>query len=348
MYKKIVMSRFGGLGDMVMLTPILRGIKTLLPETKLIVVGEENARSLMEGCPFVDEYLGFDKSYKSSWNIIKKLWRADIVYLMDTLYRISIIYWLARVKKRIGFPHKRKFFLTDFISPKQWMDYAYEPVVYANFVKDILQIDITQIPEWDHLFYPEGSESEKKNVNELLKNRLYNDFIVCSLETGGHAKDWPIEHWLDLFRELDKIEKSVVIIGAPSKKYNKLGFPENVLDLRGKTNLLETGEVIRLADVVVNGCSFPIHVANAVDTPVIGLYGSQPDWRGMPQRIFASIHAEIECSPCDYLFTGPGWCENPTCMKYISVERVITEIQRCYDEGKPLGEYRLITGEKHG
>ena len=81
------------------------------------------------------------------------------------------------------------------------MDYAYEPVVYANFVKDILQIDITQIPEWDHLFYPEGSESEKKNVHELLKNRLYNDFIVCSLETGGHAKDWPIEHWLDLFRE---------------------------------------------------------------------------------------------------------------------------------------------------
>ena len=42
MYKKVVMSRFGGLGDMVMLTPILRGIKTLLPETKLIVVGEEN------------------------------------------------------------------------------------------------------------------------------------------------------------------------------------------------------------------------------------------------------------------------------------------------------------------
>ena len=268
----------------------------------------------------------------------KKIWRADIVYLMDTLYRISIIYWLARVKKRIGFPHKRKFFLTDLISAKSWMNYAYEPVVYADFVKDILQIDITQIPEWDSLFYPEGSELEKKNVNELLKNRLYNDFIVCSLETGGHAKDWPIEHWLDLFRELAKIEKSVVIIGVPSKKYNDIEFPSNVLDLRGKTNLLETGEVIRLADMVVNGCSFPIHVANAVDTPVIGLYGSQPDWRGMPQRIFASIHAEIECSPCDYLFKGPGWCENPTCMKQISVKRVITEIQRCYDKGKSLGE----------
>lgn len=228
------------------------------------------------------------------------------------------------------------------------MDYAYEPVVYADFVKDILQIDITQIPEWDHLFYPEGSELEKKSANELLKNRLYNDFVVCSLETGGHAKDWPIEHWLDLFIELEKIEKSVVIIGIPSKKYNEVEFPSNVLDLRGKTNILETGEVIRLADMVVNGCSFPIHVANAVDTPVIGLYGSQPDWRGMPQRIFSSIHAEIDCSPCDYLFKGPGWCENPTCMKQISVKKVITEIQRFYDEGKPLGEYKLITGEHNG
>ena len=43
MYKHIILSRFGGLGDMVMMSPLLKGIKLLYPDTKLTVVGEENA-----------------------------------------------------------------------------------------------------------------------------------------------------------------------------------------------------------------------------------------------------------------------------------------------------------------
>ena len=73
MYKHIIMSRFGGLGDMVMLTPLLRGIKQLYPEVKLTVVGNNNAKNFMNACPFVDEYLTYDKTLKSTWFLIKKL-----------------------------------------------------------------------------------------------------------------------------------------------------------------------------------------------------------------------------------------------------------------------------------
>lgn len=344
MYKRIIITRFGGLGDIVMLTPILRGIKEILPNCKLTVVGEHSARLIIEGCPFVDEFIGFDNSYKTAWTIIKKIWRADVVYLMDISYRVSLIHWLARVKRRVGLPYKRKFFLTDVLSEKNWMNYAYEPVIYADFLKDAIGIDITKLPNWDELFYPECSEKEKERVTDLLSQRKYNDYIVCSLETAVAAKDWPIEYWTELFEQLDKMEKSVVVVGTVSKQHNDLKLTSNVIDLRGKTNTLELGEVIRQADIVVNGCSFPVHVANAVNTPVIGLYGSQPDWRGRPQRIYASLCADIDCAPCDYLFNSPGWCKEPKCMYTITVNQVIKTIEEFYKQGKPLGDYCLIKG----
>lgn len=347
MYKHIIMSRFGGLGDMVMLTPLLRGIKSIYPEIKLTVVGNENAKEFMDACPFVDEYLTYDKSFKSTLRLIKKLWRSDFVYLMDTLYRISVVYALARIKVRVGLPHKRKTYLTRSLSIEPWMNYAYEPVVYAHFLKLAAGIDITQLTDWDKLFYPEASDYEKKHVDSLLSPLENNHFIVCSLETGGRAKDWPLSHWLGLFDELQQFNKTVVIIGSHSDRYKNVDLPNNVIDLRGKTNLLETGYVIDKADLLINGCSFPIHVANAMDTPIIGLYGSQPDYRGKPQRIYASICSPEPCAPCDVLFNSPGWCEKPHCMEKITPEMVMDKVKKFYDDGMPLGNYNLTTGERY-
>lgn len=345
MYKHIILSRFGGLGDMVMMSPLLKGIKTLYPDIKLTVVGNTNAKQLMEAYPFVDEYLTFDKTKKSSWNLIKKLWHSDVVYLMDTLYRVSIIYALACIKKRVGLPHKRKFWLTDCLEIEPWMNHAFEPVVYAYFLKEATGIDVTVLPDWDTFEYPEARDVDIQHVQELLLPLKGQDYIVSSLETGGYAKNWPKEYWITLFKNLQSEGKAVVIIGEESQNYINLDLPDNVLDLRGKTNLLEVGEIIRNADLVINGCSFPVHVANAVNTPVIGLYGSQPVWRGAPQRIYKAIVSPVECAGCDWLYNGPGWCESPFCMKKITPSEVMKDVKQFYAEGKPLGEYKLVTGK---
>ena len=137
-------------------------------------------------------------------------------------------------------------------------------------------------------------------------------------------------------------------VGACMKIYNSEKI-RNIAVLGhsgcGKTNLLEVGEIIRNAELVINGCSFPVHVANAFDTPVIGLYGSQPVWRGAPQRIYKAITSPVKCAGCDLLFNGPGWCEKPVCMKQITPVEVMKCVKQFYDEGKPLGMYKLVTGK---
>lgn len=342
-YTRLILSRFGGLGDMVMLTPLLRGIKILYPHVKLTVVGAPNAYDIMTRCPFVDEYFTYDKSLHDTLFLIRNLWRSDFVYLMDTLYRISVVYAMARIKIRVGLPHKRKKFLTHCLSVKPWMNYAFEPIVYASFLRDTTGIDVMQLPDWDRFYFPEANDEEKERVLTLLKGKLdaNEGYIVCSLETGSWQKDWLIEYWQELFKQLKVFGKKVVIIGSSPQRVINCQFSSNVIDLRGKTTLLETGYIIDKADVLINGCSLPIHIANAMNTPVIGLYGSQPDYRARPQRIYRSLCSQAPCAPCDVLFGSPGYCDHPYCMESITPKIVMNTIKDFYAEGMPLGPKNL-------
>lgn len=56
--------------------------------------------------------------------------------------------------------------------------------------------------------------------------------------------------------------------------------------MRGKTTLIDMGYLVKKADLLVAVCSLFVHVAYAFNTPIIGLYGPQPVWRGAPQIFF--------------------------------------------------------------
>ena len=334
--KKIVLSRFGGIGDVVMLTPILKGIKKIHPDIVLTLVTDKVSTEFAKKFPFVDNVYYYDKTLYSTIYLIKKLWKSDFVFLIDTLYRISVVYALAQIKVRAGLPHKRGIWLTNKLSIEKWMNYAFEPFVYAYLLKFCTGIDVTKLENWDEFYDPEANEEEKNRIDSLLKKANFNDYIVCSLETGVWQKDWLLEYWEDLFVKLKKRNRKVVIIGTKPNRFKDIRLSTNVLDLRGKTNLLELGYIIKKADLLINGCSLPVHIANAFNTPVIGLYGSQPDYRAKPQRIFASICSEAECAPCDFLFDG-GHCKEPYCMKSIKPEKVLCKVDEFYKKGKPLG-----------
>lgn len=167
-YNNIIISRLMGIGDTIMLTPLLRGIKTLYPDVKLTMVTENHTLPLTKRMPFIDEAYGFDKTLHDEWLFIKKFWRNDLVYCVDTSYRISLIYFLAMIKERIGFPHKRGAYLTKFLQYEPWMDQSYEPYVHAMLFKQATGIDVTVLKNWNKFYYPEATECEKETARNTL------------------------------------------------------------------------------------------------------------------------------------------------------------------------------------
>lgn len=332
MSKRIIISCLGGIGDIVILTPMLMGIKRLFPNSELMVVTNKHSLEITKKCCFIDKAFGFEKNFNSQWEIFKNAYNADLVFCVDTSYRLAFTYAIARVKVRIGLPHKRKLWLTKSLTWNNSMNYEFDPNVKAQQFFEGTGIDIRKDKNWQDFYYPEINLEEKIFWDEFLKNQNIENYLICSLETGVARKDWPLDSWQSFFEGLNKINKKIIIIGEKSKKIPTGIFPENVLDLRGKTNLLELGYLVKKADLLVNGCSLPIHIANAFNTPVIGLYGSQPCERAAPPKIFSIIKSKAECVPCD-VTNKQSTCSEPFCMNLISPEEVLTEVVRFFNSG---------------
>ena len=90
------------------------------------------------------------------------------------------------------------------------------------------------------------------------------------------------------------------------------------------------GYLVKKANLLIAVCSLFVHVAYAMNTPVIGIYGPQPVWRGAPPNIFAAVCSDAECAPCNMLIKGGCYCEKPYCMDSITVDKVETEILKFF------------------
>lgn len=333
-YHSIIISRVAGIGDVLMLTPLLQGIKRKYPDIKLSIVTKENAYPLTQRMPFIDNAYVFTKTSKNEFELIKSLWKQDVVFCADTSYRISLIYFLARIKNRIGFPHKRGIYLNKPIEYERWMDYSWEPYLHAMLFRNTTGIDVTTEDNWKSFYFPPANDVEKEHVIKTftsLGGKVDSDYIAVSLESSTWQKDWPIEYWLQLFSKLQQKHIKFVILGGPSNQLANIKFPDNVIDMSGKTNLFEMGYMVQHAKLVVaNSCLF-LHVAYAFNIPSIGIYGRQPVWRDAPPNMFCSVVTDAPCAPCDLLIKPKGRCNNPFCMKRITVDKVYTAILKYFE-----------------
>lgn len=321
--KKIVISRLDNIGDVVMTTPILYQLKKKYPEAKLIYIVRTVAAPAVDRLPFIDEVISLPdkKTLIKQIDVIRKMWRADIAYLVDYTHRIALLSYLARVKKSIGIAHKRANLLTHPIKWHKEMDIIYDPVLFAELLKENTGIDIMKEKDWNTFRYSEANSEERARVTGMFAEAGYDidkPYIVFSMYTSHISKDWPEEYWQDLWMRVGKISDSKIVLTGANPKNIKFG--QNVIDLSDRTNLYELGYIIKRAKLVVNGCSAPMHIARAFQVPTIGLYGSTPVTKGAPPENVASFATTAHCAPCNGDYASP--CEKPFCMQLIKVDEV--------------------------
>ncbi len=320
--KKIIISRVGGIGDVVMTTAIVLALKEKYPKSKLIYIVKKNAEQALERIEAIDEVLVYDKSFKNSLEIIKKIWCADLFFLVDTTYRLAVLGALAFAKKRVGLAHKRKFWLTESVNWEKWMDYRYDPELSAYILFKTTGIQVNTTNVWNKLTFSDANETECSLVRKKFaaqKIKIEEPYIVFSLYTAAKAKDWPEEKWVELWKRLEKKYPNIPIILLGDRKSN-FEFTANVKDFSGATSLIETGYIIKKSILVINSCSLPMHIARAFKVPTIGLYGPNPVEKGAPPENFFSHVTSAKCAPCEGYYSGA--CEQPYCMELISVEEV--------------------------
>jgi ADP-heptose:LPS heptosyltransferase len=143
--------------------------------------------------------------------------------------------------------------------------------------------------------------------------------IVILRRAGRHTpnKDWPDSSWVALVNRLAQFG-SVIEIGETASP--PLQEPrENYVDIRGSTSVEKLAGAVAAADLFVGPCSGPMHVAAAVQTPSVVIYGGYEDPKNTLYPGNTVMEVPVACSPC--------WLRTPCpfdrkCLTGISVESV--------------------------
>lgn len=337
--KNIIVRMPNWVGDLVMATSVLSDLKRIYPYATLSVLAQEGVYELLKNDKDIDKLYCLKKqkgiffNNKENLDIILELKKTTFDYGILLTNSLSSAYFFHRagIKNSIGYKkYFRNFLLKNSIELIK--DNVHQIIKYKNLLNP-LGIEISDTNP--RLYF---DSDEVKNVKNILYQKGFNDnktlIGINPLARYGSAKCWPIDRFKEVAARLAQDKKNtIVFIGDRFSKdlIKKVCFdlPSNVINLAGDTTLRELMCIIKLCNLFITNDSGPMHLASALDIPLIALFGSTSDLLTGPYNEKAIvINKKVECAPC-FKRKCPS---DFKCMHQISVDEVINKIHEILNE----------------
>jgi len=316
---KIIVRMPNWIGDVVMATPLLEDIKRSAPDCHLTVLA--NHPDLFVGHPDVDEIFPFDK---------KKIVEADIGLLLPNSFSSAWHFYRSGVTHRVGYRSDfRAPLLTRGMKVSSRVQEQHLVVTY----KELLQcFGIGVSPTKPKLYL---RDDERLWASDFLDSMGIGQQMIA-IHPGaayGSAKCWPPSRFRDLAQKLLSWNENIhlMFVGTPDQQslLDSItnGLSHRVHNLAGKTSLRQLMSLIAAAKVFVTNDSGPMHIAAALDVPLVALFGSTSSVKTGPYKSGVVIQKDTDCSPC-YKRTCPI---DFRCMRAIRAEEVFQNVVRLCD-----------------
>lgn len=327
--RNIIVRMPNWIGDLVMATPILADLRRAYPDARITAMCRSPICELLTEDPEIDELFCFSKASKygrreERRNINEKLRKGkyDLGILLTHSFSSAWCFWLGRVKHRLGYQSSgRKLLLTHHIPFPQNIQNQHLVTTYKMLLEP-LGLGVSDTAPSLYL-----TPKEKADAGEMLKQQGVPDgALVVGINPGatyGSAKCWLPERFRQVTERLLE-DKDIYIVYFGDQVTTKLveeicrDLPSRVINLAGQTSLRELASLISRCNVLLTNDSGPMHIADAIGTPIVALFGSTSEIVTGPYRSGTFIHKHVECSPC-YQRTCPI---DFRCMKRIEADEV--------------------------
>lgn len=304
------------LGDTLLFSSLVKELKEQSPKLKLTMFCGSSNRIMVDLVGGFDEVVNISiKNPLSAIKIIRK-------YQFDTF--VDCGQW-PRLNAILTFFSKSKY-KVGFKTPGQFKHYAYDQVVEHS--KGVHE-------EVNFKYLLEVLSKNLKSKPQLIAKNKFNEkfciFHMCPSGEKSYLKEWPLERWIELSKFVIDEGYKVYLTGGPIdfEKNQQLATefsPGQVVNLSGKTNLQQVTDYLASASFVVSVNTGIMHMAAAVNAPLIALHGPTDPMRWGPLSEKAVImKPSLSCSPCLNLGFEYG-CNQNLCMQDISVENVKEKI----------------------
>ncbi len=331
MFTKIVVVQTAFIGDCILILPMVQSLRTHFPHASIAVVTNPVAAEVFRNHPAIDEVLQFDKrGGDSGLRGLLSFARSvrsrtfDLAVVPHRSLRSALLVRLSGIPRRIGFSTSAA------------------PVLFTDVVR--YDAGRHEIERNLALLRPLAIEAgialpqiipDAEGIGGLLNGFPAAQMIALAPGSIWNTKRWPEEHFATLGRLLADQGHTVVLIGGPGDaplcERIASGLPaDRVLQTAGRCSILQSAELIRRCRLLVSNDSAPMHIAVAVGTPVVAIFGAtSPSFGFAPIGQYDTVveREGLPCKPCS--IHGGTRCPVGTfeCMISLSPSTVAERVQ---------------------
>ncbi|MGD0262211.1 MAG: lipopolysaccharide heptosyltransferase II [Verrucomicrobiota bacterium] len=333
---KILILKPSSLGDVVQALPVLRLLKRHLPASEIYWWIDSNLAPLLEGDPDLAGVVPFARRRWATPRHWPEIWRSirwlrqqafDWVIDLQCLMRSGAFAWLTNGKLLIGLDEPRE-------GARGFYDLIVRrPSALTHAVDWYLSVlPLLGVPaDGEFQWLP-----ERPGLAESVRRKWPVErakWIIIQPGARWLNKRWPAESYAEVVRRLaaTNLEFQFVILGGEEDR--PLGEViarvdgRRCLDLTGRISLPEMVEWIRLSKLMVTNDTGPMHVAAALGTPVVALFGpTEPRRTGPYRQLEHVVRLELPCVPC--LKPRCAYAKPLECLRAISPAAVVDAVQR--------------------
>ncbi len=321
---RFLVVRFSSIGDIVLTTPVIRGIKTQVEEAEVHFVTKKQFYQVVSDNPYIDKIHLLDGNLNS---LIETLRNEEIDYIIDLHHNIR------------SFILKQKLGLISFsfnkINIQKWLRVALkinflpDKHIVDRYLETCYLFDVQNDMQGLDFFIHPTNEIDTKQIS----SELSNGYVAIVIGAMHATKQMPDDM---LARLCTLVKKPVVLLGGTSDTdkaeqiinlAKKLSISQLIYNACGKFNIQQSASIIKQATVVITHDTGLMHIAAAFKKPIISLWGNTIPEFGMYPYMPGHDHYIFEnkrlwCRPCSKI----GYKKCPLghfkCMREISVEKV--------------------------
>lgn len=359
--KRVLVAKLRHHGDVLLTSPVFSVLKTYLPNAQIDAYLYEETAPMLSSHPAIYQMILYSKKHKKKsrfkgflheLKVLKTIYqnKYDLVINLTEGDRGALAAFISMAPYKVGFDPEGSGFLgkRNLYTHVVKICRSLRHTVERNL--DALRcIGIFPTPEERDLIFHIPTE-DFSIVSELLQSYEMEktQYIVIHPVSRWLFKCWPEKSFTELIQKLlDQGEKIILTASSDSEELaiNQRILStlqdKRVIDLSGKTTLKQLGALIHGAKMLICVDSVPLHLASALKTPVVAIFGPTSDvtWAPWKHSLSEVVAEAMTCRPC--YMPGCGGSKKSDCLEQLSVAKVEKAIHRLLLKTKQISSNKL-------
>ncbi len=344
----LIVTNLTRIGDIIAATPVFRAIKERYPKSRLEVLVSVKAVGILAANARIDRLIAIEHYKKNFLDLIREIYhsRFDIGISLSGTALSSLLFMFGGISLRLKLCRTPRPFnetLTDWTATKQFW-FPHNISVTAFFLSMLNELGVT--PPRSLKEVEVTVEGEHKANIFLEKNNLSNQRLIgISVSPSNKVKEWGIERFAKLIELIvTKYPLRFVVIGSPADNY----YIENLRKLTDVPfvtatdfSLSELPSLVKRLSFFVSGNTGPMHIADALDIPMVVINGPVDDKELIPEQApHILVKPRGNISPTIFAFKPAGDPRlSQKALEETSVEDVFVAFEKLWGMAEHLKEH---------